>query len=536
MVGVPGRSKGCVTCRQRKKGCDLKRPSCSQCLERNIRCGGYDLGRVFITSKYESTPQASVRPAKCKNPAKDMVVVTASTYHVMPQSLAQTAFRAKGMEAAFDLFPTHQCTRAALQFAGQFSTLLPTLSMQDEALRQMIFAVGLVTLGKGSNDQMVLRKGRMMYGKALQELGTSLQNPQQRAIEALLATTSSTQARNWMSHAQGEIALIVSRGPEAFTTDTAHLMFTLARYNCAITGIRSRRPVVFNEKRWKTVPWQGRTKSANDGIIDILLDIPALLADLDYLDHMLPDDQRFEELKNKTTTNCWAVHRELQAWVVENSHEVYTPNLEAPVPIEFPSLGVATLSVRYWATATILYQSLERALRYSAGQTLPPHLERPRGRVYARFIVRSVSWLFKRDHGVAGPSTVLFPLGIALMYLRQSELPDPEYMDLVFAKWDDPDWPRSVKDFLRSMSRAINLPTRTISENPVTCSTSELRPVYDIDGNALSGPRLNPSRFKSKQVDIIHLNGYSKDSTRATNANAMQQHVSPAATSTRTIP
>lgn len=152
------------------------------------------------------------------------------------------------MEAVFDLFPANQSSGCALQLVNQFSNLLASLSTQEKALRQTIFAVGLVTLGKGSNDQVVLRKGRMLYGKALKELGVSLQAPERRAIEALLATTRlmglyeilyganedeviSQQARNWMSHAQGEIALIVSRGPEAFTTDIAHLMFTLARYN-----------------------------------------------------------------------------------------------------------------------------------------------------------------------------------------------------------------------------------------------------------------------------------------------------------------
>jgi hypothetical protein len=177
----------------------------------------------------------------------DLVAVTASTYHVIPSSLAETAFITKGMEAVFDLFPAHQDAGGALQLVNQFSKLLATLSMREEALRQTIFAVGLVTLGKGSSDQVVVRKGRMLYGKALQELGVSLQNPHRRTIEALLATTRlmglyemlygaegesiSPQARNWMSHAQGEAALIVSRGPEAFTTGTAHLMFTLARFN-----------------------------------------------------------------------------------------------------------------------------------------------------------------------------------------------------------------------------------------------------------------------------------------------------------------
>ena len=227
--------------------CDLKRPGCSQCLERNIKCGGYDPDRVFITSKYDppSSP-ANVRPTERRDRTIDLVAVRASAYHVIPPSLAQTAFSVKGMEAVFGLFTAQQDAGGALQLGNQFSKLLATLSMREEALRHMVFAIGLITLGKGSNDQVVLRKGRTMYGKALKELGVSLQNPGQRTIEALLTTTrlmslyeilcgadgeNSTQARNWMSHAQGELALIVSRGPEAFTTDTAHLTFTLARYS-----------------------------------------------------------------------------------------------------------------------------------------------------------------------------------------------------------------------------------------------------------------------------------------------------------------
>lgn len=167
----------------------------------------------------------------------------------MPPSLAQTSFKAKGFESVFDLFPAHQDAGGAL-LVNQFWKLLANLSMREEALRQTIFAIGLVTLGKESNDKVVLRKGRVLYGKALGELGASLQSPGERTIEALLATTrlmglfeilygaegdNLTQAQNWMSHAQGELALIISRGPEAFQTGPAHLLFTLSRYNAVST-------------------------------------------------------------------------------------------------------------------------------------------------------------------------------------------------------------------------------------------------------------------------------------------------------------
>lgn len=48
MVGVPGKSKGCLTCRKRKVRCDLGRPACDQCQRTNHICGGYARPTVFL--------------------------------------------------------------------------------------------------------------------------------------------------------------------------------------------------------------------------------------------------------------------------------------------------------------------------------------------------------------------------------------------------------------------------------------------------------------------------------------------------------
>ncbi|CAK7219317.1 hypothetical protein SBRCBS47491_003806 [Sporothrix bragantina] len=62
MVGVPGRSKACATCRRRKKGCDFLRPSCSQCLRAGLECGGYERGRIFVhTTQHRPSTLVSVR-------------------------------------------------------------------------------------------------------------------------------------------------------------------------------------------------------------------------------------------------------------------------------------------------------------------------------------------------------------------------------------------------------------------------------------------------------------------------------------------
>src|SRR5271156_5695845 len=48
MVGRQGVSKGCMRCRQRRKGCDLQRPACGQCLQQRSSCPGYGAGVTFV--------------------------------------------------------------------------------------------------------------------------------------------------------------------------------------------------------------------------------------------------------------------------------------------------------------------------------------------------------------------------------------------------------------------------------------------------------------------------------------------------------
>ncbi|KAH6616849.1 hypothetical protein C7974DRAFT_465943 [Boeremia exigua] len=433
MVGVPGRSKGCATCRRRKKGCDLKRPTCGQCLQRQVYCEGYEPDRVFVTSKYLASPPARLKD--CQGATLDLVAFSASTYQVLLPTLARTAFRTQSVESVFKLFPSPHDARGSL-LIKQLSQVLASSNAREEALRQTIFALGLVTLGKESNDEVILYKGRALYGRALRELNSTLLSSRAQ-IESLLITTrlmglfeilygadesACTQTQDWTSHAHGEVALIISRGAEAFTEGTAHALFTLARYSAVVIGIRSRKNIVFNEEAWKTIPWRGREKTASDTIVDILLELPEILEGLDNLNHIPPDD-----CCNKTrlaiAEKCWTVHRSLIAWAVVNSHLIYTPDTWKPIPIKFPNLYVASIS------------SLDCVLRSPVQQ-------------FARLITRSMPWLLRKDNGALGPYTALFPLSTAIMYMQQSEIPDPDYMKLVFAAWSNPGLPSCIKMIL----------------------------------------------------------------------------------------
>lgn len=60
MVGVAGKSKGCLTCRKRKIQCDLKRPACDQCQRTRRVCEGYAKPTIFI-NKFPRDPDVHSR-------------------------------------------------------------------------------------------------------------------------------------------------------------------------------------------------------------------------------------------------------------------------------------------------------------------------------------------------------------------------------------------------------------------------------------------------------------------------------------------
>jgi len=82
MVGVPGKYKGCETCRRRRvkvslvadirrpepfthnRQCSNERPYCSNCVNSGRQCEGYERERVFITGTPETKGRVASHPKK----------------------------------------------------------------------------------------------------------------------------------------------------------------------------------------------------------------------------------------------------------------------------------------------------------------------------------------------------------------------------------------------------------------------------------------------------------------------------------------
>ncbi|KAK2017384.1 hypothetical protein LZ32DRAFT_688283 [Colletotrichum eremochloae] len=430
MVGVPGRSKGCNTCRKRKKGCDLQRPSCGQCQKAGIECAGYERKRIFVNV---TNPIPS-------NNAKAMVSA-ARTIH-QPPSLSQSAFE----EMIFDLFWDGYMPDAPLCVPGsvvvRYSNAdwaIPArdLYRTDTALRQSLLAFSLGTIGRQKKQQWMIDDGLKFYCNALSELNVGLRHPKRWKTDAMMLASrllgfyellygaddrerhGISQAESWAGHASGEMALVLQRTPKAHVQGPAHDLFSSGRFHLIITHIRRRQRCPLSHPVWKTVPWQDVPKTPKDILVDIFVDVPGLLEDFD---HMRNCNEEFEKESQRTRLiqECWRIDEELTWWLENLSpkkefEELMARGLDNPSACD---VAVASIMSLYWAVALLSYSTLRLAMGKTAGLALP---ERTDPYVYCTKIANIVDVFFHPSGGTFGIQSAPFPIGMALVYLNSFE-------------------------------------------------------------------------------------------------------------------
>ncbi|CAG5144126.1 uncharacterized protein ALTATR162_LOCUS1486 [Alternaria atra] len=404
---------------------------------------------------------------------------------MLPDGLARSAYSEKTIATFLSMYNPQGVVHATNTDAKEFVNLLPLLSTRDKALQMAALAVGITQLGITSNNENLTRQGRTLYGKALKETAVALQYPARASSESLLVVprvmalfdmlfgaepNTTNQAKSWLSHCEGELAMVVSRGPEIFAeNDVAHLLFTNARYRLLGPATRARKPTILNEEKWKTIPWKGRIKTSDDILIDILCGIPELLEAVDKLQFQCMSEQEKEGLQVYTIARCWTLHFELEAWVSTKANAIYTPEIVNNLtPINFPNIDIACVSVRYWLTALFIYSSLDIANGIDPStDTLLSHPDRPHPRPFARMIMKSIDYFVQEQFGVTGIMALWMPLGNALFYLNRNREPDEEYIMSTMKIWHKPRLPSAMREFLKSFRHTVDMKTliaRPLSE------------------------------------------------------------------------
>ncbi|KAF4969140.1 hypothetical protein FSARC_3577 [Fusarium sarcochroum] len=452
MVGVPGRSKGCITCRKRKKGCDKKAPFCGQCLALNIPCEGY--GRQSIWLNSEGSKQTFYTKAPARSPSEPFSSPEKfPSAVILHDSLARTARTQKYTGLFWSDYLSGGngfSTKASGTTGTQWIRLYEELSEAEPTLRYVAMALSTATLGANNNDNQLKRKSQQAYGLGLQQMAISLESQSKkkdgilaaiqlmRVYEQLFGTDSGageidapvSQVKGFRKHIEGETALIINRGPNDTWSPMGRQLLADGRLNLINANISRRERSPFSQHSWKQSQlWRSVTDSSLNKLVDILVEVPGLLKDLDVF-RRASNPKKAEELHTALTKRCQKCEIDLLAWEVEIGEivTIYDYTLAGehlPFPEDDDDLATIYLSCYYWMTCLLVYSTTGFCeLETPNSETRGPLLSYPSHRIatsYAYRIAHAMHLLFQPPAGDYSSVAALFPLGNALRYLIMAE-------------------------------------------------------------------------------------------------------------------
>ncbi|CUS12718.1 unnamed protein product [Tuber aestivum] len=414
MVGVPGRSKGCNTCRKRKIGvshlssqfmhliheprllewkvakCDQKRPECGNCIKSNRVCAGYHRAVVFRNA---TGPGLSTHAAKASVPpdpktgssgdggsansgtAKDAVI------RLPPRSVKEAHFPLLATpppqphhRSAFVAHFLDWYTPASSQLGGIPSgwvhSIPFSLNCGVRVFDTAIMAMCTVFVGRWSKDERLVQESTRIYTIALAELSATLSSREVSIRDETLAATMSlamfetmgcTEPSGWQRHADGMALLVRLRGPEVHKTGLAHFLFSSFLSVNLINSLIIRRRSFLASEEWRTIPWTNVRRVPVQDLQDLLLELPAILEDQDTLPRSAHPSLLRRCLDLRARLNAW---HENFTRNCPNPHywlEFSALNIDPPVfptRYQFSNVGVAHTCTFYWTNLIILYSTV----------------------------------------------------------------------------------------------------------------------------------------------------------------------------------
>jgi hypothetical protein len=480
MVGVPGKFKGCETCRRRRvkvsllfssflgggnavhvsrrrtcrltrRQCTNERPFCEKCIARGRQCEGYERKRVFITG----TPASKGRVAS--HPKKGV-------------SSKRNSDDEHSQDVRLDVSPSLPLSSAwddhvSLSVNGvEKSVLMPTLQLKLEDVarsgntsRPNSSLFQLDTLPYAATD------GRAMKGGAVVDTSAQCLLSVEDMDDGESSMGDSYCAFIYEHHyspSQGTAAEAVanqhevlrSLGPEHFSLFPNHHFFVkLIRPAVVSQALLSRQLTFLSDHEWITVPWEYHPKSLLDRLFDLMLAIPPIMVSTD---NILPEkatlDRRYKT--QDLLHSCLTLERQFDDWfaaVTEadafSSPAYWTENvggstasLPFPYPLAFRNGHTGVMLLYYWMSQILLHECINRVnhaiFEPVVGEypnmwpDLPPSIEidparYQQSRGFAVNICRSLEYVL---NNTVQPDIVVAPMTVALDLYKEINASSPD--------------------------------------------------------------------------------------------------------------
>lgn len=435
MVGVPGRSKACNTCRQRKVSCSLEKPECRTCLKSSRVCTGYQRERIFLLDQ-----RTEGKGPKCyRKPVNHTAAVVTEhkrktiplkkqfekTVHpIIPEEITPVAriltpslrsvYREQILSDLVELsipdsYQIIENQRASESQPGSWFAMLPSLPDMTSALETALFAISIAKLGRIKQDPGLIHESLKFYTGGLIELQKALWSPRLMYRDETVAASMALvlyeamecperSIAGWRNHMHGCVKLFELKGPKAFNSIFGHQVFLSFRLMEIQLALTERRPTFLADPVWIDRPWANFDKTSFHKFLDILVALPNTIADgyrlLEPLvlgkevDHEAILLGIVELLKR-----CWKLDEEFKAFYtdLETTYlgPLYWPNLSGvsepdvddstqgkifPVSFHFPNFQMAHLCALYWTASCILWSGMRYSYTLLASFQIDPSL------------------------------------------------------------------------------------------------------------------------------------------------------------------
>ncbi|KAL7918435.1 hypothetical protein ACQKWADRAFT_245028 [Trichoderma austrokoningii] len=288
MVNVPGRSRGCATCRKRRVKCDESLPECLRCLNMGLACPGPRTDAIFVhavapESSLRDSSSAALSPSKLKSP------------HVMMHLPQLPAWQPSRADAFDQLFVSHfiDCffgaARPALPIPTGTSRIwlheLPEFlaSPYPSPVQYSIRAASMLSYGTVIGDVSIKTEACRWYMRALQglryllsldDLGSSFCAAESTVCAAVMLihfeTSAGTSPKAWLPHVNGAASLLEAQGPHRCRDGFMHQIFRHLRLQTFVAAMADNRLHPFASPQWTTIPFERHPKLIFDNLVDVL--------------------------------------------------------------------------------------------------------------------------------------------------------------------------------------------------------------------------------------------------------------------------
>ncbi|PHH52263.1 hypothetical protein CFIMG_003323RA [Ceratocystis fimbriata CBS 114723] len=477
MVGVPGKYKGCETCRRRRVKCDNMRPICRKCVSTGRSCEGYERQMIFITATPEDGGRCSSHPPRSTS-KKALRGDSASVKSHGSRNSQEGNSPSPPASASSSRSISHQLPLPSASMSNGSPISAPTLSPSeplrpawDDLLflsdKHSYYTTQIVSLqtklahvGRGVSSSIfsppsyelpdfrpASSSGEFsVSGQCIVNIDSASEPKSGLCVflyEPNNCSSSPPETSQWKGP-HDYMNTVQAAGPQAFTLFPAHHFFSrVYRPSNTAWSLLTRKATHLAQRDWATTPWQYYPKSLIDRLFDILVQIPDLLERADATSHHVPTQDRQLKIQD-LLTRCLYIDRQLNEWCAiaaqdpEDSHRhsywiSRSPQTQASMPFSetfaFINAATAVGFLYYWMGSLLLNRSilnLHRLLFQSAVDynMYPPVLpvglnidvsNYQRDGIFAANICCSLDFALNTS---TQPDVLAGPLAVADMYFK----------------------------------------------------------------------------------------------------------------------